>query len=163
MTAVVRAATPADLDELARMGAALAKMHHELDPARFLYGDGFVDGYRRWFAQELDRAEVCFRVVDRGEGARGVAGYVYGRLEGKDWNHLLDEHAALVDLFVAEDARHHGAGEALLRAFCAWADEQSAARVVLSTATQNVTAQRLFARFGFRPTMVEMTRERGGR
>jgi RimJ/RimL family protein N-acetyltransferase len=32
-------------------------------------------------------------------------------------------------------------------------------RVMLWTASQNATAQRLFARAGFRPTMIEMTRE----
>lgn len=31
---------------------------------------------------------------------------------------------------------------------------------VLSTAARNESAQRLFARHGFRPTMLEMTRER---
>ena len=30
---------------------------------------------------------------------------------------------------------------------------------VLSTAARNEAAQRLFARMGFRPTMIEMTRE----
>jgi RimJ/RimL family protein N-acetyltransferase len=34
-----------------------------------------------------------------------------------------------------------------------------APRVVLSTATQNEAAQRLFAAAGFRATMIEMTRE----
>jgi len=33
---------------------------------------------------------------------------------------------------------------------------------VLSTAEQNEPAQRLFARAGFRRTMIEMTRERDG-
>jgi RimJ/RimL family protein N-acetyltransferase len=34
--------------------------------------------------------------------------------------------------------------------------------VVLSTAVRNEAAQRLFARAGFRPTMIEMTRELDG-
>jgi ribosomal protein S18 acetylase RimI-like enzyme len=37
--------------------------------------------------------------------------------------------------------------------------ERGTPRLVLHTATQNQTAQRLFARFGFRTTMLEMTRE----
>jgi ribosomal protein S18 acetylase RimI-like enzyme len=32
-------------------------------------------------------------------------------------------------------------------------------RVLLMTAEQNASAQRLFARLGFRRTMIEMTRE----
>jgi RimJ/RimL family protein N-acetyltransferase len=34
-----------------------------------------------------------------------------------------------------------------------------APRIVLSTMVANHAAQRLFARYGFRPTMLEMTRE----
>ena len=39
---------------------------------------------------------------------------------------------------------------------------RGAPRVVLSTAERNEAAQRLFARAGFRRTMVEMTRELDG-
>jgi RimJ/RimL family protein N-acetyltransferase len=37
--------------------------------------------------------------------------------------------------------------------------ERGAPRIILSTAKRNEAAQRLFARHGFRPTMIEMTRE----
>jgi len=39
--------------------------------------------------------------------------------------------------------------------------EKGAQRVVLMTATGNESAQRLFERFGFRRTMIEMTLETG--
>jgi len=39
-------------------------------------------------------------------------------------------------------------------------EQRGAPRVVLSTAERNESAQRLFARAGFRRTMIEMTRER---
>jgi RimJ/RimL family protein N-acetyltransferase len=161
----VRPATTADLDAMARMGAALAYMHHGFDAQRFMYADDFERGYRWWFDKELRNREVCFRVVDVDEAApeKGIAGYVYGRLEDKQWNDLLDEHAALVDVFVEPSARGKGIGVALVRAFCEWADQQGAPRVVLSTATQNAGAQKAFAKAGFRPTMIEMTRERGSR
>jgi RimJ/RimL family protein N-acetyltransferase len=158
---LVRPATPDDLDEMARMGAALAHMHHTFDAQRFMYADDFVGGYRWWFAKELPRSEVCFRVVDVTSEPGKIAGYVYGRLEEKQWNELLDEHAALVDIWVDPAVRGHGIGAALVHAFCAWADEKGAPRVVLSTATQNTAAQKAFAKAGFRPTMIEMTRERG--
>jgi ribosomal protein S18 acetylase RimI-like enzyme len=162
----VRRATVDDLEELGEMGAALAKMHHDLDPRRFMYGPGFVEGYRSWFGEELQRKKVYLGVVPRdghGEPASKVrlAGYVYGRLEGRDWANLLDAHAALVDVYVRPEERKHGAGEALVRAFSAWAEEKKAPRVVLSTATQNDAAQHLFRRCGFRSTMIEMTRESG--
>jgi hypothetical protein len=39
---------------------------------------------------------------------------------------------------------------------------KGAPRIVLHTAASNADAQALFARLGFRRTMVEMTREAGG-
>jgi RimJ/RimL family protein N-acetyltransferase len=48
-----------------------------------------------------------------------------------------------------------------VEAVCTRLREMGAPRVVLMSAAPNVAAQRLFARLGFRPTMVEMTRELG--
>jgi ribosomal protein S18 acetylase RimI-like enzyme len=42
-------------------------------------------------------------------------------------------------------------------------EAKAAPRVVLSTAERNEAAQRLFARAGFRRTMIEMTRELGAK
>lgn len=156
----VRRATAADLDGLAAMGAALARLHHELDPQRFFTDDDIEEGYRSWFARERTRGEAFLRVVDDEQGR--LAGYAYGRMHGVNWADLLGAHAALVDLYVREDARGRGMGAALVEDFCAWAKEKGAPRVVLKTASRNASAQRAFARLGFRPTMVEMTRETGG-
>lgn len=157
MPPLVRRSTPADLDALGVMGDALAKMHHEFDRARFMYGDDFAAGYSRWFARERTRKDVFLGVVDDEAGV--PAGYVYGRLQDVDWADLLGAHAALVDVYVRPDARGDGRGAALVEAFCAWAKERGAPRVVLSTAAKNDAAQRLFAKLGFRATMIEMTRE----
>lgn len=151
----VRPARPEDLDQLAFMGAELARFHHEQDPARFMYSPDFERGYRSWFGRELPRREVCFFVAEAPDGQ--LSGYVYGRLEERDWNSLLEAHVALVDLFVKPEARRSGAGVALVQAFLGWSKEQKTPQVVLSTMTQNKAAQALFARVGFRSTMVEMT------
>jgi ribosomal protein S18 acetylase RimI-like enzyme len=153
----VRPATVEDLPRLGEMGEALARMHHEFDAQRFLWGEDFARGYAWWFGKELANSEAYIAVIE-GDGGR-LDGYVYGRLEERDWNELLDAHAALVDVYVRPEARRHGIGEALLQAFLAWAKGCGAPRVVLSTATQNAGAQKLFQRLGFRATMVEMTRE----
>lgn len=153
----VRRATAADLPALASMGAALARFHAELDPRRFMDPEGFEEGYRSWFARELKRREVCL-LVAADPRDNSIAGYCYGRLSGPDWASLLDEHAALIDVWVRPEKRQHGAGEGLVRAFCAWAAGK-APRVVLSTAVQNRAAQALFEKTGFRSTMIEMTRE----
>lgn len=51
----VRRAVPADLDALAEMGAELARLHHAMDPRRFMYGDDFVAGGARRRARSPPR------------------------------------------------------------------------------------------------------------
>jgi ribosomal protein S18 acetylase RimI-like enzyme len=68
----------------------------------------------------------------------------------------------LHDIVVDPAHRGRGVGRALLDATLAELKTRGAPRVVLSTAERNEPAQRLFARAGFRRTMIEMTRELDG-
>jgi ribosomal protein S18 acetylase RimI-like enzyme len=88
-----------------------------------------------------------------------IAGYCYGRLEERDWNALLDAHAGLHDIWVDNAARRSGLGRGLAEAMIAALVQRGAPRIVLKTSTKNEAAQRLFASLGWRPTMIEMTRE----
>ncbi len=159
----IRSATEADLDAMASMAAELVRFHHALDPARFFLARGVEEGYRGWFAREIARPEAILIVAEGAPPAAGqrpaLDGYCYGRVEARDWNLLLDAHAALHDIYVQPGARAHGLGARLVMAFCDAAKQKRAPRVVLSTATQNQSAQALFAKLGFRSTMIEMTRE----
>jgi ribosomal protein S18 acetylase RimI-like enzyme len=67
----------------------------------------------------------------------------------------------LYDIVVDPAHRGRGVGRMLLDATLAALKARGAPRVVLSTAERNESAQRLFARAGFRRTMIEMTRELG--
>lgn len=152
----VRPAEERDLDALARFAGALVRLHHAFDPARFFLPENVEKGYRWWFGKELASEAAILLAADRdGE----VVGYVYGRVEDRDWNMLLERHAALHDIFVDERARKLGIAEGLVEAFAAEAKRRAAPRIVLSTAAANTGAQALFSRLGFRRTMVEMTRE----
>jgi ribosomal protein S18 acetylase RimI-like enzyme len=148
-----------DLDGLARLAGALVRMHHEFDPQRFFLPEQVEEGYRGWFERELrdDRAILLAATLDD-----GLVGYVYGRIEERDWNLLLERHAALHDLWVEEPARRRGIAEGLVEAFAEEAQRRGAPRVVLTTAASNARAQEVFERLGFRRTMVEMTRELSG-
>jgi len=152
----VRPATPTDGDALGRMGAALARLHHDYDPARFMLPDDIEPGYRWWLVHELENRKAVVLVATAGDV---VVGYGYGRMAGKDWNLLLDRHGELVDLWVEPAARGTGIGARLAEAVVAELAARGAPRVVLSTAAPNQAAQALFARLGFRATMIEMTRE----
>lgn len=152
----IRPARRAELALVASLAAKLVRQHHGFDAARFFLPERVEEGYARWFAEEVDRPEVVLLVAVR--EAR-IVGYAYGRLEPRDWNQLLEACGALHDLWVEDEARHAGIASALVEAVVGALRDKGAPRVVLHAAAGNEAAQALFARLGFRPTMVEMTRE----
>ena len=157
MTVTIRPAEKRDANTLGRMGAELARLHYSFDPQRFMLPDDVESGYRWWLMKEAtnNSAVVLVAEVD-GE----VAGYCYGRLEERDWNALLDAHGGLHDIWVDERFRGHGAAKLLAQAMIDALGKLGAPRIVLKTSTKNEAAQKLFKGLGWRPTMIEMTRER---
>ena len=153
----IRRATAADLPRLGTLGAVLVTAHHEFDPQRFIAaGRRTPAGYESFLATRLDDPEAAiFVAADRA----AVFGYAYSELEGADYMSLRGPAGVLHDLIVDPAHRGRGFGRLLLEATLAHLASRGAPRVVLSTAERNVAAQRLFERFGFRRTMIEMTRE----
>lgn len=156
---ILRPARRDELTAVAKLAGKLVRMHHGLDARRFFLPDRVEEGYAWWFGQEIDRDEVVLRVAER---ANAIVGYAYGRLEERDWNQLLDACGAIHDVWVEEQERRRGVASALVEATIAALLAKGAPRVVLHTAAGNTGAQALFARLGFRPTMMEMTREANG-
>jgi ribosomal protein S18 acetylase RimI-like enzyme len=154
----IRRATRSDLPALGRMGALLMRTHFAFDEKRFLEpGDNAEQGYAWFLGEQLtDDVNATVLVAER----RGeVIGYVYAALEPISWKELRDACGFIHDILVEPRGRRSGVAMALMEAAMAWLKKQGAPRVVLGTAEQNEAAQRLFARLGFRRTMVEMTRE----
>lgn len=161
----VRPATREDLPAVAKLAAELVRLHHGWDPQRFMLHEPLEEGYAWFFGEELARAEAVILVATRPSPAPAASetllGYAYGALEPRDWNALREACGALHDIFVDPAARGGGVALALLEAFGARMRALGAPRVVLYTAWQNESAQKLFRRAGYRPTMIEMTRELG--
>jgi ribosomal protein S18 acetylase RimI-like enzyme len=155
---VVRRAEERDLAAVAVLAGELVRLHHATDPSRFFLPDRVEEGYARWLSREIARAEAVVLVAARG---REIIGYAYGTLEGRDWNMLLDTHGVVNDIFVAGEARRGGVGRMLVSAVVAALEALGARRIVLSTMVGNESAQRVFRACGFRPTMIEMTRDAG--
>jgi len=91
-----------------------------------------------------------------------VVGYTYAGVEGNDYMSLRGPAGVLHDIVVDPAHRGQGVGRVLLDATLEALKAKGAPRVVLSTAERNESAQRLFARAGFRRTMIEMTHELEG-
>jgi ribosomal protein S18 acetylase RimI-like enzyme len=154
----IRRAVAADLERAAELAGALVRMHHHTDPGRFFLPDRVEQGYAWWFRRELERKEAVILVATRGEL---IVGYAYGTIEERNWNALLDEHGAIHDIFVDETVRRSGVGQKLVSALVSELEALGAQRIVLSTMVDNQAAQRVFLACGFRPTMIEMTRNGG--
>jgi ribosomal protein S18 acetylase RimI-like enzyme len=156
----VRPAATADVAAIGRLGALLVRTHHDFDPQRFLAATPRTErGYGSFLGSQLEEPDVIVLVAEQdGE----VLGYTYAGVEGTDYMALRGPAGVLYDIVVDPAHRGRGVGRTLLDATLAALASRGVPRVVLSTAERNETAQHLFARAGFRRTMIEMTRELNG-
>jgi len=154
---IIRPARDADVPALGQLGGALLRVHYDFDPQRFLTPPDEPEAGYAWFlGTQMHESDACVFVAEQ-DGQ--VVGYVYAGLEPMSRKELRDAAGFIHDVAVAEPYRGRGLGEALVQRASDWLREHGAPRVLLWTAQRNAAAQRLFLRLGFRPTMIEMTRE----
>ena len=140
-----------------RLGALLLRAHHAFDPLRFMPpGVDPESGYAWFLGTQLAEADALVLVAEH-DGV--VVGYPIAAIEPRSWKELRDEAGFVHDVMVDERFRGQRIGTLLMDEASAWFAERGMPRVVLWTAERNPSAQRLFARLGFRRTMIEMTRE----
>jgi ribosomal protein S18 acetylase RimI-like enzyme len=157
---IIRPATRADVPAIGRLGALLVRTHHEFDPLRFIAASpDTAQGYGGFLGRQLREADIIVLVAERDDE---VIGYTYAGVEGYDYMSLRGPAGVLYDIVVDPAQRGQGIGRLLLDATLAGLHARGVPRVLLSTAEKNEPAQRLFARAGFRRTMIEMTRELDG-
>lgn len=157
---IIRRATAADLPSIGRLGAMLVEEHHEFDARRFLASRPRTPAdYASFLSTQLPDPDRAVLVADD-NGT--VIGYSFAAIEGYDYMALRGPAGVVHDVIVDPEHRGRGIGRRLLDAALAYLASRGAPRVVLSTAARNGPAQRLFASAGFRPTMIEMTRELDG-
>lgn len=96
------------------------------------------DAYRA----ELDKPEAIMLVVrERGAGRQGVAGFIAARMNADELH--------VNNIGVRHEYRRRGLGGSLLGAALAAAAGRGATGAVLEVRASNLTAQALYARFGF--------------
>lgn len=131
----VRAAEIVDLDSVAAL----------FDRYRQFYGQpSDIAGARDFINSRLSRGESMIFLAEREGRAVGFT-QLYPSFSSVSMGPIL----ILNDLFVGEEARGQGVGRALLAAAAAYGKEKGALRLALSTARDNVTAQRLYEAEGW--------------
>jgi len=153
----VRRATADDLPHIGRLGALLVATHHEFDSRRFLAPTGRTkDAYASYLGTQLDAPGAAVFVAEENGD---VIGYAYVAVESYDYMALRGPAGVLHDLIVDPEHRRGGVGRELLGAALEFVLMRGLTQIVLGTAQRNQAAQRFFASVGFRPTMIEMTRD----
>ena len=111
--------------------------------------DGYLAFYKSALAQEISDL-AWSRFHDPDEPLFALGGYIDGRLLGiahylfhrSTWAH--NRYCYLEDLFVAEDARRHGLGRALIEEVYRKAEAAGASRVYWLTQSGNAQARALY-------------------
>lgn len=153
----IRPATPADVPALGRLGTMMVQMHYDLDPLRFIAPrPGTEKGYGGYLGSQIGQPDSVLLVADE-DGK--ILGYAFGHVDDYDYPSLRGPAGVVEDILVDPAQRGRGIGPRLLDALLDELTRRGVPRVVLSTAERNEVAQRMFAKAGFRRTMVEMTRE----
>jgi ribosomal protein S18 acetylase RimI-like enzyme len=154
---VIRRAGRQDLPALGRLGAHLLHVHYRFDRDRFMApGEAPEAGYAWFLGTQLDESDAAVFVAEL-DGK--VVGYIYTGIEPQSWKELREPAGFIHDIVVEERGRRMGVAMALMDAAIEWLRERGMPRVILWVAQPNAPAQELFARLGFRRTMIEMTRE----
>lgn len=154
---LIRPAVNGDTGRLGELGALLMSMHHDIDPRRFIPISRHTSAlYSNYLRDQLAQTNVLLLVAEIGQD---LAGYIFARSEGPDYMALRGPAGVIHDLIVDPRWRRQGAGRLLLKSAVEGLRGRGLDKIVLSTAFQNASAQKLFASEGFNPTMIEMTRE----
>ena len=122
-TSRVRAATPCDVDAIAKLGAVC-------NPSPWS---------ARAVREQIDAASGLTLVAESSVG--DVVGYVVAR--------VVSDEAEILDVGVDPAARGVGLGRTIVERACALAFTEGADAVHLEVRASNTTAQRLYARLGF--------------
>ncbi|MFJ7678934.1 GNAT family N-acetyltransferase [Peribacillus sp. NPDC097198] len=132
---VIKKATMAELDSLSEL----------FDSYRVFYEQpSNLEGAQHFLRERLEHEESVVFIARDGNDSLGFV-----QLYPSFSSISMKRSWILNDLFVKESARKRGIGENLLQAAVDFAKESGANGVSLETGKENVTAQRLYERFGF--------------
>ncbi len=140
------------------MVAQICAFHEKLDPAKYGFRPNPAERYRNWLAERATDPRSVFLVADAastGEPPRLVA-FLVATVEREIPIYRLREFGFVHDLWVEEDYRNEGIARQLVALALEKFRAIGVTQVRLDTAAGNEPVRALFARSGFRPSVVEM-------
>lgn len=154
----IRRARAGDEEKVAELLLKLVEQHVVYDPNRFA---NFVtrDGAAAFYAGRFQTDDARVLVAECGDV---IIGFAYLEFEERNYEELVENGVWLHDIYVVPSSRSAGVGKALMNASIRAAAELGGDKLMLATAAKNLAGQDFFERFGFRPTMIEMTLDISG-
>ena len=150
--ATIRAATPADVEGVLPMVAAICSLHEAWDQDRYGMLPDVVERYRRWLpVRAVDPRSVFLVAEEDGE----LAGFVVASVEQNIPIYQVAEFGFVHDLWVRPSHRGRGIATRLVAATIDRFHAMEMRQVRLETAVANSEARRVFDKLGFRAASTE--------
>lgn len=151
---IVRDARLADRESIGMLWRELMRYHHSLDK-RFVIAPDAVQRYVRHI-QELMRGRNSRVLVACDVTSGGVVGYIVGELQDRPPVARVGSYGFVSDIFVREEWRRHGAGQALFEELRRWFKDRKATAIELYVAYANPNAAEFWASMGLTPFLTLM-------
>jgi ribosomal protein S18 acetylase RimI-like enzyme len=150
---LIRNGVEGDEKRIEEFATALVEQHVGYDGTRFT--NMLVAGRTAAFYQSRfsDRNSCVLVAEVDGE----IAGFAYLEFDEYNFEEMLRKGIWLHDIYVDAAFRGRGIAKELLRASAEEAKRFGAEKLLLTVAAKNAGAQKVFAKAGFRQTMMEMT------
>jgi GNAT superfamily N-acetyltransferase len=151
---IVRDARLADRECIGMLWRELMRYHHSLDP-RFVTAPDATARYVRHI-QELMRGRNSRVLVACDSATGGVVGYIVGELQERPPMTRVGMYGFVSDIFVREEWRRHGAGQALFEELRRWFKDRKATAIELYAASANPNAVEFWTSMGLTPFLTLM-------
>jgi GNAT superfamily N-acetyltransferase len=129
-------------------------LHERHDPERFRVLPDVLDRYASWLPQRAADARSVFLVAQRDDGT--LAGFTVGTIEPEVPIFWIPECGWIHDIWVEPLDRKHGVARLLIDAAIDRFKAIGVAQMRLHTGAFNDAAREVFAKAGFRTSVVEM-------
>ncbi len=145
----VREARRSDLTAIGELWYELMTLHRRLD-SRFQYSQEGISEYVRHTQRMMKTRDARVLVVER-EATGQVVGYLTGELQPRVHGAIRGVYGFVSDVFIREECRRHGVGQALFAEIKRWFVLRGATSVQLYVSVANEDSQAFWRAMGLEP------------